>query len=447
MSDELGNGTRPDIDEIEIDIRQLIKIFRKWSKLIAIMTLGCVLVAGIISYFVLPPVYQSQTLLLVTQATSQLQSNVRSQAEGLDDVVGNLSRIPVLTMNTYLGQLTSEALLNRVVKELNLDCSPQSLAGAITATVVKDSNLIEVKVQNNDPVMAARIANSLSSNFLQLISEKNQEQMTRSVSFLEQQQEITNEQLQAAVDELKKFQQLPRSVAVLEQEFTKKSDMLATLDARRELAGIELRQLQAGVSSLEQELYYTSQYIQTTREDPSTGQVVTVQDMNPVYVSLSQDLGKKKAELSSKQAEIEGLETTIIMNSMALDNLQAELAGKRLEQDRLQGQVDRLKETFGTLAQKTTETQISKSINLGDTTVTIMSEASIPSGPVKPNKKLNMAIAFVLGLMVFSGLAFLLEYLDNTIKTPDDVAAHLDLPVLGVIPLVTSDSSKHSYGG
>jgi succinoglycan biosynthesis transport protein ExoP len=446
LSDELGNNSSPINDEIEIDIRELIKIFRKWSKLIAVMTLGCVLVAGIISFFVLSPVYQSQTLLLVTQATSQLQSN-RTQAEGLDDVVGSLSRIPVLTMNTYLGQLTSEALLKRVIDELNLDSSPQSLAGAITATVVKDSNLIEVKVQNNDPVMAARIANSVGTNFLQLISEKNQEQMTKSVSFLEEQQEITDQQLQAAVDELKKFQQLPRSVAVLEQEFAKKSDMLATLDARRELAGIELRQLQAGAASLEEELYYTSQYTQTIREDPVTHEMVTIQEINPVYVSLSQDLGKMKAELSAKQAEIEGLENTIIINSIALDNLQAELAGKRLEQDRLQSQVDRLKETFGTLAQKTTETQISKSINLGDTTVTIMSEASIPTSPIKPNKKLNMAIAMVLGLMVFTGLAFLLEYLDNTIKTPDDVAAHLDLPVLGVIPLVTSDSSKHSYGG
>ena len=395
MSDELGNNSSPINDEIEIDIRELIKIFRKWSKLIAVMTLGCVLVAGIISFFVLSPVYQSQTLLLVTQATSQLQSN-RTQAEGLDDVVGSLSRIPVLTMNTYLGQLTSEALLKRVIDELNLDSSPQSLAGAITATVVKDSNLIEVKVQNNDPVMAARIANSVGTNFLQLISEKNQEQMTKSVSFLEEQQEITDQQLQAAVDELKKFQQLPRSVAVLEQEFAKKSDMLATLDARRELAGIELRQLQAGAASLEEELYYTSQYTQTIREDPVTHEMVTIQEINPVYVSLSQDLGKMKAELSAKQAEIEGLENTIIINSIALDNLQAELAGKRLEQDRLQSQVDRLKETFGTLAQKTTETQISKSINLGDTTVTIMSEASIPTSPIKPNKKLNMAIAMVL---------------------------------------------------
>lgn len=53
--------------------------------------------------------------------------------------------------------------------------------------------------------------------------------------------------------------------------------------------------------------------------------------------------------------------------------------------------------------------------------------------PVKPNKKLNVAIAFILGLMVGVGIAFLLEYLDNRIRNEDDVKKYLDLPVLGVI--------------
>jgi capsular polysaccharide biosynthesis protein len=53
--------------------------------------------------------------------------------------------------------------------------------------------------------------------------------------------------------------------------------------------------------------------------------------------------------------------------------------------------------------------------------------------PVKPNKKLNVAIAFILGLMVSVGLAFLLEYLDNRLRTEEDVKRYLGLPVLGAI--------------
>lgn len=67
--------------------------------------------------------------------------------------------------------------------------------------------------------------------------------------------------------------------------------------------------------------------------------------------------------------------------------------------------------------------------------VNILSKAKVgedPS-PVKPKPILNMAIGLVVGLMLAVGLAFLLEYLDNTIKTEDDIMKHLEVPVLGVI--------------
>ena len=66
--------------------------------------------------------------------------------------------------------------------------------------------------------------------------------------------------------------------------------------------------------------------------------------------------------------------------------------------------------------------------------VSIIDKAVVPSTPVKPNKMLNVLIAFVVGLMASVGLVFLLEFLDNTIKTSSDVDKHLGLPILGVIP-------------
>lgn len=58
----------------------------------------------------------------------------------------------------------------------------------------------------------------------------------------------------------------------------------------------------------------------------------------------------------------------------------------------------------------------------------------MPEKPVSPNKMMNIAIAFLLGLMVSVGLVFLLEYLDNTYKTKEQLEKELELPVLGVIP-------------
>lgn len=68
--------------------------------------------------------------------------------------------------------------------------------------------------------------------------------------------------------------------------------------------------------------------------------------------------------------------------------------------------------------------------------IQVIDEAQIPDKPVKPKPMLNMAIAGVLGLMIGVFITFLLEFLDNTIKTPDDVKRHLELPVLGTIPMV-----------
>lgn len=65
--------------------------------------------------------------------------------------------------------------------------------------------------------------------------------------------------------------------------------------------------------------------------------------------------------------------------------------------------------------------------------VQVIDEAKIPERPVKPRRLLNMAVAGVLGIMVGLGVAFLQEYLDNTIKTTEDVEKYLGVPVLGVI--------------
>ncbi len=71
--------------------------------------------------------------------------------------------------------------------------------------------------------------------------------------------------------------------------------------------------------------------------------------------------------------------------------------------------------------------------------VTILDHAVIPSRPVSPRIPLNIAIALAVGLMVALALVFLLEYLDNTVKTAEDVQEYLGLPVLGIIPYMEEE--------
>lgn len=66
--------------------------------------------------------------------------------------------------------------------------------------------------------------------------------------------------------------------------------------------------------------------------------------------------------------------------------------------------------------------------------VRVIEAVQLPEDPVAPNKKMNIAIAFLLGLMVSVGLVFLLEYIDNTFKTKENLERELSIPVVGLIP-------------
>lgn len=440
------NGSIAD-EEIEIDLRELLQVLKKWSKLIIIMTLLCTFAAGLVSRFILSPIYQAKTLLMVTQATEKLQNSPIRSGEGLEDVVSSVSRMPVLTMSTYLGQIKSENLMNRIIERLELDpekYNAYTISGMIDAMVVKDSNLIEVKVTSANPLLATKIANVLSDEYLSLMTEKNQEQMSRSVAFLEKQKTATDKELDRASDYLKEFQSQPRGVVVLETEFKACSEDAANLNSKLKTVQVEIQQLAAGVYSLENQLAITPQTISSDKWDENRKNNYSTREANPVYVSLVQEMIGKRAALAEKEGEAYGLQQMLLATNQELDVLQAELADKRLQEEKLQREVDRLKKTSETLAMKKTETQIAKSIDLGDTSVMVVSEATLPESPIKPNKKLNVAIAFVMGFMVFTLLAFILEYLDNTIKTPEDINRELGLSVIGVIPKMTRQNTHHT---
>jgi capsular polysaccharide biosynthesis protein len=66
--------------------------------------------------------------------------------------------------------------------------------------------------------------------------------------------------------------------------------------------------------------------------------------------------------------------------------------------------------------------------------VRVIESVKIPEKPVSPNKKMNIAIAFLLGIMISAGFAFLLEFMDNTFKTKEQLEQILGIPVIGTIP-------------
>lgn len=82
--------------------------------------------------------------------------------------------------------------------------------------------------------------------------------------------------------------------------------------------------------------------------------------------------------------------------------------------------------------------------------VQVIQKAKVPENPVSPNKKLNILISLVLGLMVGVGIVLLLEFMDNTFKSKEDLEKVLDLPVIGAIPEYDAESirgNNHIHNG
>jgi capsular polysaccharide biosynthesis protein len=77
--------------------------------------------------------------------------------------------------------------------------------------------------------------------------------------------------------------------------------------------------------------------------------------------------------------------------------------------------------------------------------VSLLNEAKVTDhpSPVKPNPELNIAISLIVSLMIAVGIAFLLEYLDDTIKTEEDIQAVLGLPTLTAITRMKEDDMQH----
>lgn len=71
--------------------------------------------------------------------------------------------------------------------------------------------------------------------------------------------------------------------------------------------------------------------------------------------------------------------------------------------------------------------------------IQVLEEEEFPEKPVSPNKKMNIIIGLLLGLMIGIGLAFLLEFLDSSFKTKEQLERELDIPVIGVIPFILRD--------
>jgi capsular exopolysaccharide synthesis family protein len=114
-----------------------------------------------------------------------------------------------------------------------------------------------------------------------------------------------------------------------------------------------------------------------------------------------------------------------------------ELERKIINYNALEREVETNKRMLQIVLNRLKETSISSQIQTNN--VRVQDLAEIPKNPVKPRKKLNVALAMIVGLVGGSMLAFFREYMDISLKDPNEIANLLQIPVLGSIPRIKPD--------
>ena len=143
------------MQEETISLQDIFKVIKKRLSLIISITVGAMLIAGIISFFLLTPIYKGSTQILVSQTKQPTQQMIQTQ-----EIQANLQLI-----NTYNVIIKSPAILNEVIEQLDLDTTPEILTKSISVTNANDSQVVDITVQNEDPALAVDIANTVAQVF------------------------------------------------------------------------------------------------------------------------------------------------------------------------------------------------------------------------------------------------------------------------------------------
>ena len=446
------------------DLHKYLLILRRYWLLVAgLLVAGAVF--GYVRYSVKPRLYRAETIIQIERRSlaAQLGSDATTAVESRDDEQ---------FYPTQYRLLQSHSLAERVVKRLRWQEDPRFGSAAATAGLaqgllrnlgispLRDTQLVAISYRSSDPEIAARVANGFAEAYIDWTLETRQTATSRAAEFLAR--EI--DELKAAIrDKDRQIKEFSRE-ASLNETLNEAMRKRIEADSRyRELARADpgaVTEISAlpTVAELKQERARLEREYEAKLETfkPSWPAMVELKaeiDKERTYLTEVQaeelDKLRRKAlgeyqaavrEEADLQAEIDGLPGTALASSeqaVELANLQRELG---LRQTRLEG-----------ILQRQSDTQVESRLQEQGYTanVRIVDRALVPTRPVEPNLRRSVATGGGGGLALGVGLAFLLGFLDRTVKDSEEVERLTGLPTLGVIPDVSKDRSygpRYGYG-
>ncbi|MFC2171775.1 GumC family protein [Acidobacteriota bacterium] len=457
-------------DSAESHIRRLLTLLRKriW---IVLTVLIVVVTAVTLRTFLIDPVYESSTLLLIEKEDPNIlnfEEVISLDTQGRD------------FYNTQYRILQSRSLIRSVIEDLNLmnktefrapertgqEWNEREMSRAIDIfhralkiQPIENSRLVWLKYRSTDAALSTRIVNTLAKNFIKQDLDRKYLTSQAAVDWL-------NDRLHNLQDKVKE------SEGALQQY--QEEQMVISFEERREIINQQLKKLNVDITEVRSKklktaaLYQEIQSLSVTEASfgaiPSITQNSGVQSLKSKHLSLKADreklfekYGEKHPEIIKINSEIEYLEGDIqkeiakiiegvktehrILQSQEaallkdLDGqkaIAADLNRKLVKFAELQRNVESEKSVLASLLNRSQETSVT--VDLKSSNIRVVDAAEVPRRPVKPRKVFDIQMAIVLGLLLGCAGAFFFEYMDDRLSTPEEVKYIIEQPVLGNIP-------------
>jgi tyrosine-protein kinase Etk/Wzc len=349
------------------------------------------------------------------------------------------------------------------IKRLRFYEAVEDFQKKVTVSPVRNTNIVYIKVQDSDPRMAADIANSIVTRYIQQDISKRSKEATYMIKFVKKQIEPTQKKLEDALEALAEHKRNSKVVDL--KEGTKKLiENIGALEKEKIDLDIREQQVRYLYGEVQKDITDTSTLNLSVLDDTVVQSMISSLAMlennrksllseytekHPQVVALSAEINEIKRRVNSSILNtLDSLRTRKKSFSKEIGRLRAELKVLPEEEKRLAGLLlnkEVLSNIDAFLFQKLNEATITQASTISS--IQVVDPAIVPGKPIKPQKKRNILLAVVVGLMSGVGFAFFFDYLDNSIKTPRDVEERLGLPVFGHIPFVQTEESKQPLSG
>jgi polysaccharide biosynthesis transport protein len=447
-------------------------ILRKHQWLILSFVLAVVTIVSVAT-FKMQPVYV---------ATARIE--VDREASNILPFPGNDSYDASMDLDNYIETqskvLISETLALQTIRDTGLSARPEfsggsgpseavaigSLAnqrrppelaeflGSLSVRRVPTSRLLDVSFESTDPVLAARIVNAHLETFVEQNFRSRYESTTRASTWLADQLEELKVKVQKSEDARIAYER-QNQIWSLDDKSNITTERLA--DINKELTVTQEERMK------KESLYEFAKAgnldaIPQVQSNPTLMELIRHRgDVNLEFNDALSQYGPNFPKALRLQAQLKDIDQSLSKQKQYIvDGLESDYREARQREGLLAQELEQQKAAVNAMSEKLVEYNILKreaeankalydglltklkeagiTAGLRSSNIRIVDPAMIPSYPSRPAKARNVALAFLVGLVGGIGLALMREYMDNTVKTPDDIETLARLPSLAVVP-------------